>query len=171
MDGDGAGCNAAIRIAEFALSVLKPGYTLKFVTLSENKDPYDICNELKYKKEDVLSALDHSTELHSEYLWRHIVNSNLRGYEKPTPEKYSILEHKFMRYINAIGNSSIKRYYRDYFYDKTSELRRGFKKHIFNSKIRIAKSDSLSNVTPLHEYLFLFYFHEINYVKFHRRSY
>ncbi len=148
MDGDGAGCNAAIRIAEFALSVLKPGYTLKFVTLSENKDPYDICNELKYKKEDVLSALDHSTELHSEYLWRHIVNSNLRGYEKSTPEKYSILEHKFMRYINAIGNSSIKRYYRDYFYDKTSELRRGFKKHIFNSKIRIAKSEYFYNKSP-----------------------
>ncbi|QKX01135.1 DNA primase [Wolbachia endosymbiont of Dipetalonema caudispina] len=149
MDGDDAGCSAAIRIAEFILPILRPGYTLKFINLSNNRDPYDICNELKFKKENVLFVLDHSTELHSEYLWRYIVNgSNLQSYEKLSPEKYSILEHKFMKYINTIGNSSIRRYYRDYFYTKANELRKSFKKQIFNSKIRTIRSEYLYNKSP-----------------------
>ncbi|MGL9718592.1 MAG: DNA primase [Wolbachia sp.] len=148
MDGDSAGRHAAIRVAELALPILEPGYTLKFVTLPSDKDPYDICNELEYKKEDVLSALDRSAELHSEYLWHHIVNSSLQSYENLAPEKYSVLEHKFMEYVNAIGNSSIRRYYRDYFYDKASELRRSFKKQIFNSKIRATKGEYLRSKSP-----------------------
>ncbi|WGJ62656.1 DNA primase [Wolbachia endosymbiont of Frankliniella intonsa] len=146
MDGDSAGRHAAIRIAELVLPILEPGYTLKFVTLPNNKDPYDICNELEYKTEEVLSAFNHSTELHSEYLWHHIIGSNLQNYEKFAPEKYSILEHKFMKYVNAIGNSSIRRYYRDYFYNKVSELRRNFKKLIFNSKA--TKGEYLYNKSP-----------------------
>ncbi|MFP3030691.1 MAG: DNA primase [Wolbachia sp.] len=146
MDGDSPGCHAAIRIAELVLPILEPGYTLKFVTLPSNKDPYDICNELEYKTEDVLSAFNRSTELHSEYLWHHIIGSNLQNYEKFAPEKYSILEHKFMKYVNAIGNSSIRRYYRNYFYNKVSELRRNFKKLIFNSKA--TKGEYLYNKSP-----------------------
>ncbi|WP_264682418.1 MULTISPECIES: DNA primase [unclassified Wolbachia] len=146
MDGDSPGCHAAIRIAELVLPILEPGYTLKFVTLPSNKDPCDICNELEYKTEDVLSAFNRSTELHSEYLWHHIIGSNLQNYEKFAPEKYSILEHKFMKYVNAIGNSSIRRYYRDYFYNKVSELRRNFKKLIFNSKA--TKGEYLYNKSP-----------------------
>nr|WP_255453574.1 hypothetical protein [Wolbachia endosymbiont of Atemnus politus] len=96
--------------------------------MPSDKDPYDICNELAYKKEDVLTALDHSTKLHYEYLWHHIIDSNLQNYEKLSPEKYSILERKFMEYINTISNTSIGRYSRDYFYNKASELRRSFKK-------------------------------------------
>ncbi|UPA55490.1 DNA primase [Wolbachia pipientis] len=146
MDGDSAGRHAATRVAELALPILEPGYTLKFVTLPSNKDPYDICNELAYKKEDVLTALDHSTKLHSEYLWHHIVNNSLQSYEKLAPEKYSVLEHRFMEYVNAISNSSIRRYYRDYFYNKASELRRSFKKLIFNSKA--TKGEYLHNKSP-----------------------
>ncbi|WCR58117.1 DNA primase [Wolbachia endosymbiont of Ctenocephalides felis wCfeJ] len=148
MDGDSAGYLAAARVAEFALPILEPGYTLKFVTLPSDKDPYDVCNELEYKKEDVLSALDRLAELHSEYLWRHIVNSSLQSYEKLAPEKYSVLEHKFMKYVNTISNSSIRRYYRDYFYNKVSELRRNSKKQIFNSKIRATKGEYLHNKSP-----------------------
>ncbi|QIT36104.1 DNA primase [Wolbachia endosymbiont of Brugia pahangi] len=148
MDGDSAGRNAAIRVAELVLPILEPGYTLKFVTLPTDKDPYDVCNELEHKKETVLSALDHSTKLHSEYLWHYIIGSNLQNYEKLAPEKYSILECKFMEYVNAIGNSSIRRYYRDYFYDKASELRNSFKKQVFNNKTRATKSEYLYNKSP-----------------------
>ncbi|AAW70785.1 DNA primase [Wolbachia endosymbiont of Brugia malayi] len=148
MDGDSAGRNAAIRVAELVLPILEPGYTLKFVTLPTDKDPYDVCNELEHKKETVLSALDHSTKLHSEYLWHYIIGSNLQNYEKLAPEKYSILERKFMEYVNAIGNSSIRRYYRDYFYDKASELRNSFKKQVFNNKTRATKSEYLYNKSP-----------------------
>lgn len=148
MDGDSAGRHAATRIAELALSILEPGYTLKFVTLPSDKDPYDICNELEYRKENVLSVLGHSTELHSEYLWHHIVNSNLQNYDESAPEKYSILEYKFTEYINAISNSSIRRYYRDYFYNKASELRSSSKKQIFNNKTRATKGEYLYSKSP-----------------------
>ncbi len=148
MDGDSPGCHAAIRIAELVLPILEPGYTLKFVTLPSNKDPYDICNELEYKTEDVLSAFNRSTELHSEYLWHHIIGSNLQNYEKFAPEKYSILEHKFMEYVNDISNISIKRYYRDYFYKKVNELRSSFKKQIFKSRLRETKGEYLYDKSP-----------------------
>ncbi|NUY39468.1 DNA primase [Wolbachia endosymbiont of Litomosoides brasiliensis] len=148
MDGDSAGRNAAIRVAKLALPILELGYTLKFVTLPTDKDPYDVCNELKYKKESILSAFDHSTKLHSEYLWHHIIDSNLQNYEKLVPEKYSTLEHKFTQYVNAISNSSIRRYYRDYFYTKASELRNNFKKQIFNNKTRVRKNEYLYNKSP-----------------------
>jgi DNA primase len=148
MDGDSAGHHAATRVAELALPILEPGYTLKFLTLPSSKDPYDICNELEYKGEGILTALDQSTKLHSEYLWHHIIDSNLQHYEKLAPEKYSILEHKFMEYVNAISNSSIRRYYRDYFYNKAHELRSNFKKQIFNSKTRAAKGEYFYNKSP-----------------------
>ncbi|OWZ25207.1 putative DNA primase, partial [Wolbachia endosymbiont of Wuchereria bancrofti] len=148
MDGDSAGRNAAIRVAKLVLPILEPGYTLKFVTLPTDKDPYDVCNELEHKKETVLSALDHSTKLHFEYLWHYIIGSNLPNYEELAQEKYSILEHKFMEYVNTIGNSSIRRYYRDYFYDKASELRNSFKKQVFNNRAKATKSEYLYNKSP-----------------------
>nr|WP_246209918.1 hypothetical protein [Wolbachia endosymbiont of Atemnus politus] len=79
-------------MAELALPILEPGYTLKFVTLPSNKDPYDVCNELGYKKEGILTVLNRSTELHSEYLWHYIISNNLQYYEKLAPEKYSVCE-------------------------------------------------------------------------------
>jgi hypothetical protein len=39
-----------------------------------------------------------------------------------------------MEYVNIIGNSNIRRYYRDYFYSKANELRNNFKTQIFNNK-------------------------------------
>lgn len=148
MDGDNAGRHAAVRVAELALPILEPGYTLKFVTLQNNKDPYDVCNELKYQKNDILNAFESSTKLHSEYLWHNIVNSNLQNYEKLSPEKYSVLEYKFMEYVSSIGNSSIRRYYRDYFYNKANELRRNFKQQTFSNKTRATKDEYLHNKSP-----------------------
>jgi DNA primase len=148
MDGDSPGYNAAVRVAELALPILEPGYTLKFVTLPKNKDPYDICNELEYKKEDVLATFDHVTKLHSEYLWHHIISNSLQNYDKFSPEKYSVLEHKFMEYVNTISNSSIRRYYRDYFYNKVTELRNNSRKQTFNNNTRRASGDYLYNKSP-----------------------
>ncbi|WFW29519.1 MAG: DNA primase [Wolbachia endosymbiont of Menacanthus eurysternus] len=125
MDGDNSGRYATTRIAKFILPILKLGYTLKFIILPKEKDPYDICNELEYKKEDILFCFNRYTELHSEYLWKYIVNSsNFQNYENSIPEKYSVLECRFMEYVNTISNSSIKRYYRDYFYTKISDLKK-----------------------------------------------
>ncbi|WP_333023824.1 DNA primase [Wolbachia endosymbiont of Pentidionis agamae] len=123
MDGDNAGYSSAIRIAELVLQVLEPGYTLKFVVLPKNKDPYDVCNELEYNKKNILTIFNNFTKLHSEFLWDHVVNNNLQDYTKFAPEKYSILEYKFMEYVNIIKNSRIKKYYKDYFYSKVFELR------------------------------------------------
>ncbi|OEY86542.1 DNA primase [Wolbachia pipientis] len=116
MDGDNAGYNASIRIAELALSILEPGYTLKFITLPSDKDPYDICDEMQYKGQDVLTILNNLTMLHSEYLWNHI-NTQYQ-YITLSPERSSMIEHKFIQYINAINSINIRRYYKNYFYSK-----------------------------------------------------
>lgn len=147
MDGDSAGCSAANRIAKLVLPILELGYTLKFITLPSNKDPSDICNDLKYDRENILATLSYSTKLHSEYLWHQIVDSDLQSYN--TPEKYSVLEHKFMEYVNCINNISIKRYYKDYFYTKISELRSNSKNiSSFNSKNKAAKGEYFYNKSP-----------------------
>lgn len=148
MDGDSAGQHAALRVAELALPILEPGYTLKFVTLQDNKDPYDVCNELGYKKEDILSALESSTKLHSEYLWNNIVSSNLQNYEKLSPEKYSVFLYRFMEYVKLIENNNIRGYYRDYFYNKAIELRRNSKQQVFSNKARATKNEYLHNKPP-----------------------
>jgi DNA primase len=116
MDGDIAGYKASLRVAELVLPTLETGYTLKFVTLPNDNDPYDICNKLQYNKENILNTLDKLTTLHSEYLWNHI-NSQYTNIPS-SPERFSIIEHKFIQYINAINNNNIRRYYRNYFYGK-----------------------------------------------------
>jgi DNA primase len=146
MDGDSAGRNAAVRVAKLVMPMLEPGYTLKFVTLPSNKDPCDICNELEYNKKDILTTLNYFTKLHSEYLWHNITGNNTQDYD--APEKYSVLEYKLMEYVNAISNSSIRRYYRDYFYNKTRELRSDLKKQTFNSRTKAAKGEYLHNKSP-----------------------
>lgn len=146
MDGDSAGLNAAIRVAKLVLPILELGYTTKFVTLPNNKDPYDICNELEYNKESILIAFNHSTKLHSEFLWHHITGNGAQDYN--SPEKYSVLEHRLTEYVNAISNNSIKRYYRDYFYNKIRELKSNTKKQAFNFRPQIVKGDYLHNKSP-----------------------
>src|SRR5262249_26575566 len=42
-DGDKAGQRAALRAAERALPMLKPGFSLRFALLPAGKDPDDIC--------------------------------------------------------------------------------------------------------------------------------
>ncbi|MBV0899664.1 MAG: DNA primase [Wolbachia endosymbiont of Fragariocoptes setiger] len=147
MDGDSAGHNAALRVAKLVLPLLEPGYTIKFVTLINNKDPSDICNELEYNKENILTVLNNLTKLHSEYLWNSIIDSIEESHSQFTPEKYSLLEYRCMEYTNLINNTNIRRYYRDYFYKKVNALRRNLKNATFSSKIT-KRGDYLYDKSP-----------------------
>ncbi|UWI83186.1 DNA primase [Wolbachia endosymbiont of Howardula sp.] len=149
MDGDIAGQAATIRIAELALPILTPGYTLKFITLSQDKDPYDICNDTKYNPAKILHLFDQSTKFHSEFLWHYIVSNNIYDNEKLTPEKYSVIEYQCMKYINNISNKSIKRYYKDYFYHQVHELSRNCKNNnIIRTYAKEKCSENFLNKSP-----------------------
>ncbi len=141
MDGDIAGYKASLRIAELVLPILEPGYTLKLISLPHDKDPYDICDNLQYNKKDILNILDKLTTLHSEYLWNHL---NAQYTDIPqSPERLSVIEHKFIQYINIINNSNIRRYYKNYFYSKINN-----KSHNIPKKQITTKSRYLHNKSP-----------------------
>ncbi|XGA08682.1 MAG: DNA primase [Wolbachia endosymbiont of Xenopsylla cheopis] len=118
MDGDNAGHTAALRVASLALSILEPGKLLKFVILPSGYDPYDICNSYNYNSEEILSLLEDKAKLHSEFLWDYEINSSTFITSSSAPEKYAMLENRLMHYINDIKNSSVKKYYKNFFYNK-----------------------------------------------------
>ncbi|WP_339046519.1 DNA primase [Candidatus Mesenet endosymbiont of Agriotes lineatus] len=118
MDGDNAGHTAALRVASLALPILEPGKLLKFVPLPSGYDPYDICNSYNYNPKEILSLLENKAKLHSEFLWDYEINSSTLITSSSAPEKYAMLENRLMHYINDIKNSSVKKYYKNFFYNK-----------------------------------------------------
>lgn len=118
MDGDNAGYTAALRVASLILPILEPGKLLKFVALPSGCDPYDICNNYNYNSEEILSLFEDKAKLHSEFLWDYETNSGTFVTNSSAPEKYAMLESRLMHYVDDMKNSSIKRHYRNFFYNK-----------------------------------------------------
>lgn len=110
-DGDTAGSTAAFRAAERALPLLKPGYTLSFVSLPYKKDPDSYIQEkgLTSFKEFVQDAqgLSHT-------LWQHAL-----GQANPrTPEDKALLKQNLNQFCEKITDASVKAYYKEDFKER-----------------------------------------------------
>ncbi|HPF47043.1 MAG: DNA primase [Alphaproteobacteria bacterium] len=103
-DGDKAGQRAAIRVVERSLSLLKPGYSLRFVYLPDGEDPDSFVNGHGRKAFEKL--LEEGMPLAS-VLW-----SDLIGHAQyDTPEKRAGLEQKISQVLSEIKDSKIRGYY------------------------------------------------------------
>ncbi len=114
-DGDRAGRAAALRGAERALPLLKPGFSLRFAMMPSGKDPDDICRrEGPAAMAEVLKA---AAPL-SEVVW----NQLLAEHTYDTPERKAGFEAHAMAKAGQIEDETVRSQYRSLFKNKIYEL-------------------------------------------------
>jgi DNA primase len=115
-DGDDAGRRAAYRAVDLALPLLRPGKSLKFATLPDGQDPDDLARSGGREAiEDVLGAARPLAQV----LWMRETESG----QFDTPERRAALEARLGEVTAAIGDESVRKYYRQ---DFAARLRQMF---------------------------------------------
>uniref|UniRef100_UPI00047089F6 toprim domain-containing protein n=1 Tax=Sneathiella glossodoripedis TaxID=418853 RepID=UPI00047089F6 len=117
LDGDAAGWRAALRAAERALPLLKPGYSLRFCLLPEGVDPDDLVR--RDGPDAMRTLLDQSLPL-SELLWR----KEIEGRQLETPEQKAAFEKALERTLEEMQEPTVRGYYRQYFKNRLFEWNR-----------------------------------------------
>ena len=115
-DGDGAGQKAAARAAERVLPLLKPGYSLRFITLPDELDPDEFIQERG------VSALEDFLKTQYRPLFRQLWQMMLNGRDLSTPERKAGLKKDIEEELNKIANADVKHYYRQEFKDELQKL-------------------------------------------------
>ncbi|MBX7200130.1 MAG: DNA primase [Rhodospirillaceae bacterium] len=114
-DGDKAGRAAALRAADRALPVLKPGFSLRFAIMAGGKDPDEICR--RQGPEAMAEVLAGALPL-SEVVW----NQLLAEHPTDTPERRAGFEAHAMAKAGQIEDETVRSQYRQMFKNKLYEL-------------------------------------------------
>ena len=115
MDGDNAGIKAAERAINIVLPILKPGYSINFVSLKSGYDPDDIVSE--FGAEHLRLLLQNKTSL-SEMIWKiYLSRANLR-----TPEQQALFKTEIYSIVDKINDFTVRGMYKKYFSTKLFEL-------------------------------------------------
>lgn len=114
-DGDRAGRAAALRAAERALPLLKPGLSLRFALMPAGKDPDDICR--REGAEAMQAVLSAAIPL-SEVVWQQLLAQN----PADTPERRAGLERAAMAKAGVIADEGVQGQYRQLFKNRMFEL-------------------------------------------------
>jgi DNA primase len=114
-DGDNAGQKAAMRAADRALPLLKPGHSLQFVTLPDGQDPDDL---LRSSGAQSLKVLLESSEPLVERLWK----SEVAAGSLATPEDRAGLKQRLGSHMANIADGEIRRHYADAFRERFDAL-------------------------------------------------
>ncbi|MBR9779825.1 MAG: DNA primase [Rhodospirillales bacterium] len=119
LDGDAAGKRAAVRAAERALPILRPGKSLLFSILPEGEDPDSLMaganGFANFRK-----ILDMAVPL-AELVWR----MEVAGRATDTPERRAALEADIQKRISAIGDDAVRSQYQSMFRDRIWQLFKG----------------------------------------------
>lgn len=107
-DGDKAGLAAAGRAARRALPLLRPGCSLRILTLPLGQDPDDIIRQ--HGAEHFLKLAEGAEPLH-EFLWRSVLESG----DASTPERRAGLRQELRELANSIADVEIKALYHNAF--------------------------------------------------------
>jgi len=114
-DGDGAGRRAAYRAIDIALPLVRPGKSLRFATLPEGQDPDDLWRSGGREAIDaVLSAARPLADM----LWMR----ETEAASFTTPERRAALEARIGEITGAIGDETVRKYYRRDFGERLRRL-------------------------------------------------
>ncbi len=113
LDGDAAGQRAAIRAAERALTILKPGRSLRFATLPAPEDPDSLIK--KSGRGAMQAVCDQAVSL-SDTLWR----VKFQTLPIATPEQRAGVEQQIKQVLGVIPDEGLRR---DYIFDFIRRLR------------------------------------------------
>jgi DNA primase len=110
-DGDSAGERAALRAAERALPLLRPGLTLRFATLPSGEDPDTLI--LRYGGEAMRGVLQSARPL-GEIVWA----VERKSETLDTPERRAALEQRLESRVREIADRNVADKYRQFFREK-----------------------------------------------------
>ena len=114
-DGDAAGHRAAYRAVDLALPRLAPGRSLRFASLPQGHDPDDLIRSGgPLAMTDVLA----SARALADVLW----GRETGGGRFDTPERRAGLEARINELTNAISNETVRRHYRQEFWQRLRNL-------------------------------------------------
>ena len=103
-DGDAAGARAAMRAAERALPLLKPGCSFRFVTLPRGEDPDSL---VRSRGARGMESLMVSARPLADVIW----DMETRGRAVDTPERRAAVEKGLMNRARAIADRQVQDYY------------------------------------------------------------
>jgi DNA primase len=116
-DGDAAGQRAARRALHRALPLLKPGQSLRFVTLPAGEDPDSL---IRHAGAPAFAELLRAAKPLAEMLWQ----SELGAKSIETPERRADLEHRLMTHAATIADRTVHYEYRRFLRDRLFALGR-----------------------------------------------
>ena len=114
-DGDSAGRRAAYRAVDLALPLIKPGKSLKFASLPEGQDPDDLARA--GGREAVGEVIGAARPL-AQVLWMRETEAG----SLDTPERRAAFEARLGEVTAAIGDDTVRKYYRREFGDRLRQL-------------------------------------------------
>ncbi|WP_226018502.1 DNA primase [Novosphingobium sp. FKTRR1] len=114
-DGDSAGQRAAMRAITRALPLLRPGHSLRIVTLPQGQDPDDV---IKREGPGAMQELLASPRSLVDVLWQ----AERDAAPLDTPEAKAGLKQRLMDHVDTIGHPDIKALYRRELNDRFGEL-------------------------------------------------
>ena len=114
-DGDTAGERAALRAAERALPLLKPGKTLRFMGLPSGEDPDSL---VQSRGAEGFSHLMASARQLGDVIWQ----TEVAAGRHDTPERRADLERRVNGRLSAIGDEGVKYHYQQNFRQRLRDL-------------------------------------------------
>ena len=138
-DGDNAGKLAAARVAERALPLLKPGYSLRFVTMPKGEDPDTL---IRTQGSGALKNLIESARPMDRLIW----DMEFAVTRLDTPERIAGLEQRLERLSFKILNSKVQYQYLKSFRWRIQEETRGRLKRVKNHPKPVIRT--VANPTP-----------------------
>ena len=114
-DGDSAGRRAAYRAVDLALPLIKAGKSLKFASLPEGHDPDDL---VRAGGREAISEVIGAARPLAHVLWMRETEAG--GFD--TPERRAAFEARIAEVTAAIGDDSVRKYYRREFGDRLRQM-------------------------------------------------
>ncbi len=154
MDGDDAGIRASKKFAEEYISLLEPGYTIKFAFVPKGYDPDEF---IKENGADAFEKILQSATPLSETLWQ----LNIAQAKLDTPEQRSDFANKMMKIVETIQNPSVKNFYkgdysaRIYALGKINNAKAPQKLVQFTPELKSSLSKNISRLEKVRERLIL----------------
>ncbi|WPZ35717.1 DNA primase [Thalassobaculum sp. OXR-137] len=116
-DGDTAGQRAARRACDRALPLLKPGHSLRFVTLPEGQDPDDL---IQRDGKKALRAILNTAIGLADFLWA----SELLATPTDTPERKAAFFKRMRDLVREVADQGVQIAYKDHMEARIDEMRR-----------------------------------------------
>src|SRR5689334_19993655 len=114
-DGDSAGRRAAYRAVDLALPLIKAGKSLKFASLPEGHDPDDL---VRAGGREAIGEVIAAARPLAHVLWMRETEAG--GFD--TPERQAAFEARIAEVTAAIGDDSVRKYYRREFGDRLRQM-------------------------------------------------